>query len=75
MGIPGGLEIALIVFVVILLFGAKKIPDLATGLGKGIKNFKKEMKTATNEIKEATKEVEEVKTEVKEIETEIKKPS
>lgn len=35
----------LIVFgIVILLFGAKKIPELAKGLGQGIRNFKKEMK-------------------------------
>jgi len=43
----GGWEVLLIVFVMLLLFGAKKIPELARGLGKGIQEFKH----ATNEIK------------------------
>jgi sec-independent protein translocase protein TatA len=38
LGVP---ELLLIFFVIILLFGAKKLPDLAAGLGKGIKEFKK----------------------------------
>ena len=37
----GGWEIVLILAVVLLLFGAKKLPDLAKGLGQGIKEFKK----------------------------------
>lgn len=36
----GGWEVLLILAVVILLFGAKKLPELARGLGKGIKEFK-----------------------------------
>jgi sec-independent protein translocase protein TatA len=43
----GGMSIGhwLIVLVIVLvLFGAKKIPDLATGMGKGIKNFKNALK-------------------------------
>ncbi|WP_324171359.1 twin-arginine translocase TatA/TatE family subunit [Sulfurimonas sp.] len=44
MGMPGGTELLIIFGIIILLFGAKKIPDLAKGLGKGIKNFKSEMK-------------------------------
>lgn len=36
----GGWEIFLILAVILLLFGAKKIPDLAKGFGKGIKEFK-----------------------------------
>jgi TatA/E family protein of Tat protein translocase len=36
----GGGEIFLIVVLILLLFGAKRIPDLARGLGKGIKEFK-----------------------------------
>ena len=43
----GGSEVVLILFVVLLLFGAKKIPELARGLGKGIREFK----DATSEIK------------------------
>jgi len=42
----GGTEIILILAVVLLLFGAKKLPELARGLGQGIKEFKK----ATNEV-------------------------
>ena len=36
----GGSEILLIVFVLLLFFGGKKLPELAKGLGKGIKEFK-----------------------------------
>ncbi len=36
----GGMEIALIILVLLLLFGGKKIPELMRGLGKGIKEFK-----------------------------------
>jgi len=45
-GIFGGWEIVLILAVVLILFGAKKLPELAKGLGQGIKEFKK----ATNEV-------------------------
>jgi len=40
MGMPSGVELFIIVAVVVLLFGGKKIPELAKGLGKGIKDFK-----------------------------------
>ena len=43
LGILGGLgggEMILLVLVILLLFGAKRIPDLARGIGKGIKEFK-----------------------------------
>lgn len=36
----GGAEIFLILFIILLLFGAKRIPELAKGLGKGIKEFR-----------------------------------
>lgn len=39
MGILGGVEWAIIIFVVILLFGAKRIPKLARGIGDGIREF------------------------------------
>ncbi|RYU78832.1 Sec-independent protein translocase subunit TatA/TatB [Hymenobacter persicinus] len=39
-GMFGTTEILLILFVIILLFGAKRIPELAKGLGKGIREFK-----------------------------------
>jgi sec-independent protein translocase protein TatA len=44
MGSFGIGEWLIILLVILVLFGAKKIPDLAKGIGKGIKDFKKEMK-------------------------------
>ncbi len=41
MGMPSMPELLIILTIVVLLFGAKKIPDLAKGIGSGIKNFKK----------------------------------
>lgn len=38
--VPGGTEIFIILLIVVLLFGAKRIPDLMKGVGKGIKEFK-----------------------------------
>ena len=49
----GGGEIALIIFVFVLLFGAKKIPELARGLGKGIREFKDASKDVRSEIEKA----------------------
>ena len=49
-GMPGGWEWIIIVLVVLLLFGAKKIPELAKGLGKGIREFKDATKEVKNEI-------------------------
>ncbi len=57
--IPGGFELVLILAVVLLLFGGKKIPELAKGLGQGIKNFKKSIKDDNGENDE---EVAEAKT-------------
>jgi sec-independent protein translocase protein TatA len=52
----GGWEMALIVFVVLLLFGAKKIPDLARGLGRGIREFKDATKEIKSQVEEGIKE-------------------
>jgi sec-independent protein translocase protein TatA len=51
----GATEIILIVLVILLLFGAKKIPELARGIGKGMSEFKKGLKDVENEIKETDK--------------------
>jgi len=60
-------ELIIILVIVILLFGAKKIPELARGIGSGIKNFKEEMKSINEDDK---KIVEERKTEeIKQTET------
>lgn len=48
----GPWEIVLIVLVIILLFGGKKIPELMKGLGKGVKTFKQGMKEAEEDIKD-----------------------
>ena len=40
----GGWEILIIVFVILLLFGGAKIPELMKGLGKGVKSFKEGLK-------------------------------
>jgi len=62
---PGGIELAVIVGVVILLFGGKKIPELAKGLGKGIKDFKSAVKD--DDVVADTKDtVKEIKEDVKE---------
>ncbi|HED38212.1 MAG TPA: twin-arginine translocase TatA/TatE family subunit [Ignavibacteria bacterium] len=47
----GAGEIVLIVLVILVLFGAKKIPDLAQGIGKGIKEFKKAIKNVEEDVK------------------------
>ncbi|MGE4444774.1 MAG: twin-arginine translocase TatA/TatE family subunit [Candidatus Altimarinota bacterium] len=41
---PSGMELGIIVIVILLLFGGKKIPELAKGIGSGIKNFKNALK-------------------------------
>ena len=51
-------EIILIAFVLLLFFGARKIPELMRGLGKGVKSFKEGVKGIDDEIKEAVKETE-----------------
>ena len=55
MSMPGGMEWLLIALVVLLLFGGKKIPELAKGLGSGIKNFKQAMKEDDEKIVEVAK--------------------
>ena len=44
----GTTELLVILFIILLVFGAKKLPELAQGLGKGIREFKK----ASNEIQD-----------------------
>jgi len=49
----GGWEVVLILAVFLLLFGAKRLPDLAKGLGSSIKEFKKATREVTDEIQNA----------------------
>ena len=50
---PGGTELFVILLIVLVLFGAKRIPEIAQGLGKGIKEFKKSVKDVQSEINSA----------------------
>ena len=52
----GGGEIILILALVLILFGAKKLPELAKGLGTGIKEFKKATREVTEEVSNAMEE-------------------
>ena len=52
----GGGEIILILALVLILFGAKKLPELAKGLGQGIKEFKKATDNASTEMRGAIEE-------------------
>ena len=52
----GGWEIILILAVVLILFGAKKLPELAKGLGQGIKEFKKASSEVTSELQRAAED-------------------
>jgi len=52
----GGGEIVLIVAVILIFFGAKKIPELAKGLGKGIREFKDASKEITQNLHENLEE-------------------
>lgn len=66
---PGGGELIIILVIVLILFGAKRIPEIAQGLGKGIREFKKSVRDVQTEldvdeksgrkIEEATKEAKE----------------
>ena len=49
--IPMGGQIVLLVLLVLLLFGGKKIPELMKGLGKGINQFKQGLKEVEDDIK------------------------
>jgi sec-independent protein translocase protein TatA len=64
-------ELLIILVVVLVLFGAKRIPELAKGLGKGISEFKKGLKDVEDEIKST--DTKDTKTETRQI-TENKIP-
>src|SRR5215831_13041974 len=55
-GLIGGWEIVLILAVILILFGARKLPELAKGLGQGIREFKKATREVTDEINSAMDE-------------------
>ena len=47
----GPWELLIVFLVILLLFGAKRLPDIAQGLGKGIREFRRAMKDTTEELK------------------------
>ena len=74
MGMPSMPELIIILVIIVLLFGAKKIPDLAKGLGSGIKNFKDAMKEDEVDNKVATNsadKIEENKAELEQVITKL----
>lgn len=54
----GGQEILVILLIVLLLFGGRKIPELMRGLGKGIREFNSAKANIESEIKDNMKELE-----------------
>ena len=54
----GPWEIALVILVIIILFGEKKLPELARGLGLGLREFKKAKQEIKDEVKNVTDEAE-----------------
>ena len=60
----GPWEIALIILVIIILFGGKKLPELARGLGLGLREFKKAKQEIKDEVKNVTDAVEDAEKEV-----------
>jgi len=55
LGLSGG-ELVLVLVVILVLFGARKIPEFAKGLGKGLTEFKKASREVTDEIERAVDE-------------------
>ncbi len=74
----GPMELIIVFLVILLIFGAKRIPEIAQGLGKGITEFKKAARDVTDEIDSASNapvqttqktQVNQVKNELKEQQT------
>ncbi|OCL83136.1 twin-arginine translocase TatA/TatE family subunit [Arcobacter porcinus] len=57
---PSGIQILVILLIVVILFGGKKIPELAKGLGSGIKNFKNALKDDEKEEVSKDSKIEEI---------------
>ncbi len=64
-GMPGGTEWIVIFLAILLLFGAKRLPELAKGLGKSIREFKKATSEVEDSIRDAIREEEVKKVEAK----------
>ncbi|MFH1320017.1 MAG: twin-arginine translocase TatA/TatE family subunit [Bacteroidota bacterium] len=66
-------EIFVVILVVLLLFGAKKIPEIARGLGKGMREFKKATSDIKKEFSEGNPEIAKEIKEIRETASDIKK--
>jgi len=55
----GGSELFLILLVILVFFGAKKLPELAKGLGQGIREFRKAAKDVQEEVEKEVKKIDE----------------
>ena len=66
--LPSWQELIPILLLAVVIFGAKKLPEIGSGLGKGLKNFKKSLKDTENDIA-----IEERKTEEKNMKNNKKK--
>ena len=55
MSVPGPLEVVVILLVVLLLFGAKRLPEIGRALGEGIREFKKAMREASEDTPDTGK--------------------
>ena len=60
---PGPWELIILLFVVLLLFGSRKLPDLARSLGQSLTEFKKGKEQGMKELRDAKKELEQVEKE------------
>jgi sec-independent protein translocase protein TatA len=77
MSMPGGSEWILIILVVLLLFGGKKIPELMRGVGRGMREFNDAKNNVKNEIEEGMKDKEykqEIKKDIRETEIRTETP-
>ncbi len=66
MSLPGGWEWLIIILFLLIFFGAKRLPEMAKGLGKGIREFKGALSGITDEIEKAGNTPAEPKVETKE---------
>ncbi|HZY65587.1 MAG: twin-arginine translocase TatA/TatE family subunit [Actinomycetota bacterium] len=60
MGVPGPTELIILLVIILLLFGAKRIPELAKGLGSGMREFRKGSSGDYDEVDEENKKEEEL---------------
>ncbi len=56
-GNVGGSELFLILLIVLVFFGAKKLPELARGLGQGIREFRKAARDVQDEVEKESKQL------------------